>query len=422
AALVLFGLVAFLNHLASPSPQVFRTAAGVKMPGYSLRGALEQPTKGDIARVVRALDTRAQAVLGGDQSAFMSVVDTDQRSFDHAQLVAWGNTRRLPLAKLSFAYDGVLEPDNPLHTATFLARVTTTYEIAGYDTSPVQVDDGFSFVKVHGSWKLAGVSDADDQFAKTALPVPWDGPPIDTYGDGHYLAVVDRGKKALGRRIVALCRVGNREDRTLLGIENTRPTVVVATTQTTGFRKFSGFDAEAVTYPLSGPDGVTPGWRVAVNPHMVAEAAASPVVLPHELTHLATQSYLADSPRWLVEGSAEYVAYHAHGGLAAEMRGQGYGLRRPVQDRLPDTATFYSRAHVQFDYVEGTALVTWIEEHRGRDAVVSLMRAYDDAGGYDVSFDPDTATPGILSKVLGISPTALATAAYAEMESDVPKA
>jgi hypothetical protein len=208
----------------------------------------------------------------------------------------------------------------------------------------------------------------------------------------------------------------------LLGIENTRPTVVLATTHSSGFRRFSGLDAEAVTYPLSGPDGVTPGWRVTVNPRDVHAVAASSVVLPHELTHLATQSYLADSPRWLVEGSAEYVGWHSHGGLAAEMREQGYGLRRPVPDGLPSTATFYSRAHIQFDYVEGTALVTWIEEHRGRDAVVRLMRAYDDAGGYDVSFDPDTATPGILSNVLGISPEALATAAYTEMESDVPKA
>ena len=252
--------------------------------------------------------------------------------------------------------------------------------------------------------------------------MPWDGAPIDSYGDGHYLAVVDRGKQALARRIVALCRRGNREDQSLLGIENTRPTVVLATTQTSGFGKFSGPEALAVTYPLSGPDGVTPGWRVAVDPHHVGEVAASSVVLPHELTHLATQNYLADSPRWLVEGSAEYVGWHSHGGLATEMRVRGYGLRRSVQDRLPASARFYSRADIQLDYVEGTALVTWLEEHRGRAAVVSLMRAYDDAGGYDVNFDPDTATPGILSKTLGMSPAALATAAYAEMETEVPKA
>ena len=60
ATVVVLGVVAFVNHLASPAPQEFRTPAGVKMPGYSLRGALEQPTNSDITQVVRALDTRAQ--------------------------------------------------------------------------------------------------------------------------------------------------------------------------------------------------------------------------------------------------------------------------------------------------------------------------------------------------------------------------
>ena len=198
--------------------------------------------------------------------------------------------------------------------------------------------------------------------------------------------------------------------------------MVLATSHATGFGKLSGPDALAVTYPLSGPDGVTPGWRVSVNPRDVDQVAASPVVLPHELTHLATQNYLADSPRWLVEGSAEYVGWHSHGGLAhgdagARLRAETHRPRPAAGQR-----DVLQPPDIQLDYVEGTALVTWLEEHRGRDAVLSLMRAYDDAGGYDVSFDPDTATPGILSKVLGISPAALATAAYAEMETDVPKA
>ena len=351
----------------------------------------------------------------------MSVVDTD-RDPSTGQRVAWGNTRRLPLAKLSFSYDGVLEPDTPLHTATFLARVTTTYEIAGYDTSPVQVDDGFSFVKVHGTWRLAGVSDADDQFAKTALPVPWDGAPIDTYGDGHYLAVVDRGKKALARRIVALCRRGNREDQTLLGIENTRPTVVLATTQSSGFGKFSGPDALAVTYPLSGPDGVTPGWRVTVNPRDVhpgrrqlgrAAARADPPChpeLPGRLAALAGRR-LGRVRRlalaWRAGDGDAGTRLRAEAPRPGPAAGQRDVLRprgHPVRLRRRDGVGHLARG-----------------APRAR-AVVSLMRAYDDAGGYDVSFDPDTATPGILSKVLGISPAALATAAYAEMETDVPKA
>jgi hypothetical protein len=186
---------------------VFRNQAGVIVPGYSLNGTLAYPSKNDVAQVVQALNSRAQAVLDGDRAAFLSTVDSSHRSFYGRQEKAWANTRQLPLASLSFAYDGVVEPDVPLRTATFLARVITTYRLAGYDTTPVQVEDGFSFVKRHGTWKLAGVGDADGQFTQ-GLPVPWEGSSIDTYGDGDYLAVVDRGRLSLARRIVALCHEG----------------------------------------------------------------------------------------------------------------------------------------------------------------------------------------------------------------------
>jgi hypothetical protein len=246
--------------------------------------------------------------------------------------------------------------------------------------------------------------------------VPWEGRAIETYGDGHYLAVVDRG--ALARHIVALCHEGNRADQQLLGLTNTRPTVVLATSHAPGFAKLSGPDAEAVTDPLAGPDGVTPGWRVVVNPHDVNEVAASPVVLPHELTHLATQDYLACLPPWLSEGAAEYVGWHSQGGLPAATRARSYVQRRALPDELPVSSTFH-REDVQLNYVEGMALVTWIEEHRGRDAVLALMRAYNDAGGYDVNFDPDAASPRLLSKVLALSPGALARAAYGELNAAV---
>jgi hypothetical protein len=437
-ALTLVALVTVLNHLARPQrPDLFRNRAGVTVPGYSAKGALEQPSKSDVSQVTRLLDARAHAVIDGDEAAFLSGVDTDRRSFDQGQRVVWGNTRRLPLAQLSFAYDGIVQPDQPLHTATFVARVTTTYELSGYDTSPVQVDEGFSFLERHGTWKLADVTDdigqsdqpgqADqleqpDQLVQPeqkALPVPWNGGPIDTYGDGDYLAVVDRGQAALARRIVALCHRGTRADRALLGVANTRPTVVLATSHAPGFIQASGPDALAVTYPLSGPDGVTPGWRVMVNPRDVAEVAASPVVLPHELTHLATQDYLAYLPDWLAEGSAEYVGWHSQGGLPTAMRVRGYQSELSLPDELPASSTFYHH-DVQLDYVEGMALVSWIVEHRGSDAVLTLMKAYADAGGYDVSFDPDAATPKILDQVLGMSPGSLARAAFAELNAAVP--
>jgi hypothetical protein len=398
-----------------PTP-VYTNSAGQHFRGYSPLGALQQPTGDDVAAVERQLDIRAHAVLDGDRAAFLGVADTDRTSFTLGQRTVWSNTRRLPFEKLSYSYDGVLEPDAPLSTASFLVRVTTTYQLRGYDSSPVQVDDGFTFVKQDGSWKLASVTDADRQFNKTSLPVPWDGAAIDTSGDGDYLVVVDRGRRAVARHILALCHEGSRASKKLLGAAKTPPTVVLATSHATGYHTFVGLDFAAVTYPLRGPDGVTPGWRVFVNPKDVAEVAASPIVVPHELAHLATQDYLAVSPSWLVEGAAEYAGWHAHGGLRAELKERNLAPPLKLAAQLPDSRTFY-RQNEALDYAEGAALVSWLEEHEGRGAVLSLMRAYADVGGFKVDFDPDQATPGILRETFGITPDELARSAYAEMDA-----
>jgi hypothetical protein len=409
----------FFNHPARPpARQVFEGHRVVDLPGYSSNGTLEKPSKADIAQVEADLDARAHAVLDGDRAAFMGVVDTDRPSFVRGQRTAWENTRRLPFESLSYTYDDVVEPDSPLSVPSFLVRVTTTYRFKGFDTSPIQVDDGFTFVREHGTWKLGALTDADDQFNQKTLPVPWDGGPIETYGDHDYLVVVDRGRLSVARRILALCHEGSRTSTGLLGLGNTRPTVVLATSHVSGFKKFSGPDAEAVTYALTGPGGVTSGWWVVVNPRDVARVVASPVVLPHELTHLATRDYLPYLPTWLTEGSAEYVGWHSQGGLPAAMRARGYTFRRALPDRLPISSSYYLQ-DIQLNYVQGLALVTWIEEHRGNDAVLSLMRAYTEAGSGNPSYDADTATDSVLRTTLGMTPAALAKAAYAELNATV---
>jgi hypothetical protein len=402
-----------IDRLFSAKPE-FVDAAGHRHEGYTSQGVLARPSPGDVEQVKKQLDARAHAVLDGDRGAFLGVVDSDRPAFADEQRTVWSNTRKLPLAKLSYTYDGPLEPDEGLSTPSFLVRVTTTYEIKGYDTLPVQVDDGFTFVQQEGTWKLASVSDADRQFNRDSLPVPWDGAAIDTYGDGDFLVVVDRGRRATARRILALCHEGSNESQELLGVADSRPTVVLATSHATGYHKFVGLDFAAVTYPLDGPSGVTPGWRVFVNPEHVGLVSRSPVVLPHELAHLATQDYLAVSPKWLDEGSAEYVGWHAHGGLAAEMHAQSIGSPVDLPGRLPATRSFY-KADVRLDYAEGTGLVTWLEEHEGLGAVLRLMKAYEDVGEFKVDFDPDTVTAQVLRTTFGITPTQLATSAYAEM-------
>ncbi len=415
AAAAVAGILAFFanQNLVPTEPTYSGRDAVVDLPGYSSNGTLEHPSSADIAQVRADLEAQAAAVMSGDRSAFLGAVDSDRSAFAAAQRTVWSNTQQLPFETFSYRYDGVVESDHPLHTPSFLVHVTTTYQLRGFDTSPIELDDGFTFVRQDGVWKLAGVSDADRRFNSDALPAPWEGHAIETYGDKAYLAVVDRGQTRLARRLVALCHQAARASGRLLGVTNDTPTVVLATTHARGFKKFTGPDAAAAVYPLTTADGHFSGWRMVLNPGYVVQVLYNPIVLTHELTHLATQVYLPYLPRWLSEGAAEYVAWHAHGGLAAAKAARG-----PVPRRLParlPISSIYSLEHIQLNYLEGHALVSYLVQRYGTASLVELFRAYASAGAGAGSFDPDTATPGLLRGVLGITTRQLTRGAYAEI-------
>jgi hypothetical protein len=140
-----------------------------------------------------------------------------------------------------------------------------------------------------------------------------------------------------------------------------------------------------------------------------------PVVLTHELTHLATEQYLRYLPKWLTEGSAEYVGWHAVGGLAEAATRRGF-RPHPLPARLPISADYYLD-HVTLNYLEGQAIVSYLFTHYGRQKVFALFRNFASAGAAHRYFDPDVATPHILRSVLGISTADLARNAYAELEA-----
>lgn len=416
------GFVAAVWYANRPAPReappTYTDHAVVDQAGYSSNGTLEHPSNTDVAQVQHALAARARAVLTGDRAAFLGVVDTDLPTFAAHQRLVWANTRQLPIADLHYTYEGTVEPDRTLHRPSFLAKVATSYRLRGFDTRPVQVEDGFTFVRQHGAWKLASVTDADGSFGQHDLPVPWEGTALQSYGDRSYLAVVDRGQGALARRIVALCHRSRDAGRRLLGVTTTRPTVVLATTDDShGFKQFTGPDAAAVTYAVLDGQGGFVSWRMMLDPAHVRAIVENPIVLPHELTHLAMQDYLRFLPPWLSEGSAEYVAWHPYGGLAAAEQARGFRSRTAPAARLPISPGFYLD-HVPLNYLEGQALVTWLVDHRGPATMRALYRGFTDQ--VSSGADPDVAADQVFRRVLHTSPAVVARAAYADLVAHRP--
>ena len=416
-----FVVVAWLVNRPAPPPPDPADTSVVRVPGYSSDGNLENPSAADLRQVRELLDARAQAILHHRRAAFREGLDPELHGFDRAQEVVFDNAGRFPLEQLGYETEGVVYPDHTLSTPTLLVRVRETYQLRGYDTGPVQVEDGYSFVKEDGRWLLSSTGQADHQFRQDDLPPPWDGRAVTTYDDHHYLAVVDAGEEQRARRIVALCHRVESAAHDLLGVSGEHPTVVVATTRSEGFKGYTGDQSAAITYPVLADDQIV-SWRLAVNPRIVPHVLAEPTLLTHELAHLATQQYLPTAPKWLTEGSAELVAFHDQGGLRAELRYHGWGEGRPLhlEGDLPySTQAFYgARGHLH--YVESTGAVTWLVEHRGAATIGALFRAYQaaaaSAGG---RLDPDLVTDRLLLRVAHVRKADLLAGAYQELRDTI---
>ena len=389
-------------------PQHSPTAQGdagehvLDVPGYSSDGSLEHPTDTDSAEVTALLTRRSEAVLTGNETMFMSTVDTADRRFAADQRIVFANTQQLPLERFTYDLGDVLYPDRVLHTPSYVVDVTVDYQLDGYDSADSQIEDGYTFVKVDGQWRLDSVSDADRQFAQHVLPPPWDGRGITAHGDGRYLAVVDKGQDRLAHRLVTLCEAAARASHDLLGITDVRPTVLIATTARYGFTSFSGPDTAAITYAVHNEKHIT-GWRMKINPSYVGQVMSDPVVLTHELTHLATREYLPSSPKWLSEGTAEYVAWHSLGGLTASYRAGSWRATSGLRPRLPITADFNLGADVELHYLESHALASYVATRFGNHALLQLFRAFRAADTQ--TGDVDTRTQSILLRVLHLGQT-----------------
>lgn len=411
-----FGL-AFVAQCAvenwpKPAPVPLGTSAQrvVDQPGYSSDGSLEHPSAADQSEVTALLDRRARAVLSGNRAAFLDTVDSADAPFLASQSVQFTNMEQLPLEHLGYQLEGIVYPDAPLHVPSYVAAVTISYQLKGYDSAATTVGDGYTFVKQEGQWRLDSTSDADRQIGQRNLPPPWDGSGISVWGDGDCLAVVDKGALPLARRLVALCHGDAVASHDLLGVNDDAPAVLLATTSRHGFDTFAGDNAAAVTFADYDNANHIVGWRIKVNPGYLTEVMRDPVVLTHELTHFATQQYLATSPKWLSEGTAEFVAWHAHGGVASAYVDHSWRPLSPPTATLPISPGFYLNDEDE-SYVESQALIAYIVTTYGSDAPYRLFKAYQEVDA--PTDDVDTATPHILATVLHTNESSLARAAYA---------
>jgi len=424
SAAVAAGLAGYVSgdlhlHVGSArAPQ----AAGTALPGMGStpRAASSVPTV-DVqsARISAAQDllsARAEAVKAQSKSAWMATVDLPGSPFGRRQSVAFDNLIKLPLGQFSY---GTVRLAPALAAArvqkvgpkAWVATVSGTYSLAGYDRAPRSFEASYTLVQRPGGWRIA-----DDADGATSLQV-WDLPGLRVIR-GRSAVVIGNAPEARMRDYDAIADSAIRRVTGVWGTDWNAHVVIVTPATTEEFAGLllrsadDGLDqVAAITQGEIDPGQPAQGDRVVINPKAFTalQRNGRRVVITHELTHVATRSSTTRPvPIWLSEGMADYVGYSGldlpRARVASELLTlvrQGKGPRA-----LPTPADFDpARTKIAPFYSASWLAVSHLVDTYGQARVIAFYRAI--AGNLtvdqSVEFDPDAVAVQAFPQSFGVT-------------------
>jgi hypothetical protein len=352
---------------------------------------------------VDLLTRRAAAVTKHDEAAFLADVDPAEPQFVERQRIEYQNLVALGLSSFSLT---LTERDRyrPSSDSPLIPRygglvrqvgVTVRYAVAGVDT----VADAEPWVPTFGysggRWLLAAEEGASGQ----GLPFgvggqPWEARPVTVIHAPHVVAVISKEDAEIAPHLVDLAERGIGNVRKIYKSDWTGKVLVTAVSDQKVFDAyFEGSpdklaQIEAVTIPRydevqEWSGGARPVLsRVVFNPATLGRGDEElQHTLTHEFTHVAFGPVTSDdTPRWLVEGMAEYVAYTSED--VSDSTAGGYA-RRVSATALPPDGSFYESAD---NYVLGWLAVRLIAQRYGAGKAFALYRWFKDHSGTDAGF------------------------------------
>ncbi len=391
-SLVAGGAVGRATRTPPSGPVVAVTAGPTSSP--ALRSTPDADEQRALA-VTELLQTRAAAILAGDQAAWLSTVDPGS-AFHDQQARVFENLRDVPFGHVSFELAGVAPALTParqsaLGESAWVARVVADVRIKDFDRTPTQSEQFLTAVRRGDRWYLA--ADTDGQ---TAVQ-PWDLGRVHVVRGDRVLALGTadtealRGYAAAGDRAVArVSRVWGTSwpQRAVLLVPRTEGEMSRLLARTDGIDQIA-----AVTTGELGDDGSAGSDRVVINPSAFARLGqvGQRVVLTHEMTHVAVRSSTsAPVPIWLSEGFADYVGYQGVGLtrrtvaadlLALQRQGEGFNQLPTDTDFDPAATT------IAPSYSASWLACSLLADQYGRAKLVRFYRT----AATDNSSDPDTA-------------------------------
>ncbi len=309
-----------------------------------------------LAAVRQVLASYAAAVRTRDRAGVLAALDPREQGFRGAELGDYRSLSRLPLRVWRYAVVGEIR-DRAANRAAQrrygepvrLVHVMLQYALRGVDPVPGGHDQYLVFTQRGGHTYLAG-DDAVTGETLRSWVGPWRYGPLIAVAGARSLVLGppdDRPQlQALARQVDAAVAAvdsvwGTSWSQRVAALVPASAAEYVTLTGTTARESA----ASALTQGIDSGTGRPYGQRLVLDPTQLSRLSAlgERIVLVHEVTHLATAAATADiTPRWLVEGFAEYVA-NLHTGqpvatAASELRGAVRAGRVP--DALPSDAAF----------------------------------------------------------------------------------
>jgi hypothetical protein len=297
-----------------------------------------------------------------------------------------------------------------LGAAALIMHLTLRYRFAGFDQVASSHDVWWTFVRRHGRVVIAGDSDMAN-LGGASWRGPWEYGPQDVAVSGSSLVFVPRDSSALlpviaGDADAAVAAVSAQvpsgwPKRVVVVLARSTDEIAALGAQTPSLADISALLVSDQQDPVSGK---MPGIRILLNPTEFAKLSTlgRGLVLRHEITHAATLDATGDaSPRWLIEGYAEYVAN----------LGTGLSVERAAAELHAKLATGYrpSVLPVDADFVGSDAAVAYEQAWLAcsliaqRVGAANLLRFYRAVGA-----SPDSETAAVAAALRSVLHTSTA--------------
>jgi hypothetical protein len=350
------------------------------------------PAADPYAGIRDLLARRVEAMLEGDEGAFLSTIQTSNEAFASRQRLLFRGFQELDLADYALELDLDEWPD--LTTDRERARrgesavvlhVDERYRIEGYDDQPALDDLFLTFARRGGEWKIVSDTDLDDLTLFTGRKL-WEFGRIITRESEHFLFVAHPAQASAAaavlesaERALEAVRAGwplPWDERMVLLVPTSRGELSRVIQATFDLDVFVAFAYSTLD---RARDWDLVGHRVILNwPTFSAYPdSVRQTILTHELLHAATREYAGPFTSVFVdEGVAELVAGNDGTSQVAERVSNG-----SFDEAFPRDFEFVTGSgdSILNAYQESFTAMDYAADQFGREAVARFYRSLGSA-------------------------------------------